>query len=81
MDEEEQIRRELDEFKLDVGRTAAEMTAKTYEVIGRSITDWSRMEGFLVHIVSAHSPRCFARCAMLGRSFLDCIRQLCTRSI
>jgi len=52
MDEEEQIRKELEEFKVDVGRTAAEMTATMYEAIGRSITDWSRMEGFLVHIVS-----------------------------
>jgi hypothetical protein len=52
MDEEEQIRKELEEFKVDIGRTAAEMTAKTYETIGRSITDWSQMEGFLVHIVS-----------------------------
>jgi hypothetical protein len=52
MDEEEQIRKELQEFKVDIGRTAAEMTAKTYETIGRSITDWSQMEGFLVHIAS-----------------------------
>jgi hypothetical protein len=52
MDEEEQIRKDLEEFKADIGRTAAEMTAKTYEVIGRSITDWSRMEGSLVHIAS-----------------------------
>jgi hypothetical protein len=52
MDEEEQIRKELEEFKVDVGRTAEEMTAKTYEVIGRSITTWSQMEGFLVDIVS-----------------------------
>ncbi len=52
MDEEEQIRKELEEFKVDIGRTVAEMTAKTYEAIGRSITDWSKMEGFLVHIVS-----------------------------
>lgn len=52
MDEEEQIRKELDEFKADIGRMAAEMTAKTYEVIGRSITEWSRMEGLLVHIAN-----------------------------
>lgn len=52
MDDEEQMRKELEEFKVDIGRTAAEMTTKTYQVIGRSITDWSRMEGFLVHIVS-----------------------------
>lgn len=52
MDEEEQIRKELEEFKVDIGRTAAEMTAKTYETIGRSITAWSQMEGFLVDIVS-----------------------------
>ena len=52
MDEEEQMRKELEEFKVDIGRTAAEMTAKTYQAIGRSITDWSQMEGFLVHIVS-----------------------------
>lgn len=52
MEEEEQIRKELEEFKVDIGRAAAEMTAKTYETIGRSITDWSQMEGFLVHIVS-----------------------------
>jgi hypothetical protein len=52
MDEEEQIRKELEEFKVNVGRTAEEMTAKTYEAIGRSITTWSQMEGFLVNIVS-----------------------------
>jgi hypothetical protein len=46
MDDEEQIRKELEEFKVDIGRTVAEMTAKTYEVIGRSITEWSQMEGF-----------------------------------
>jgi hypothetical protein len=46
------VRKELEEFKVDIDRTAAEMTAKMYEVIGRSITDWSRMEGFLVHIAS-----------------------------
>src|SRR6202051_401240 len=52
MDEEEQIRKELAEFKVDIGRTAAEMTAKTYEAIGRWITDWSRLEGALVHTAS-----------------------------
>jgi hypothetical protein len=51
-EEEEQVRKELEEFKEDVGRTAAEMAAHTYEAIGRSITDWSKMEGFLVHIAS-----------------------------
>lgn len=52
MDEEELTRQELEEFKAGIGRTAAKMTAKTYEAIGRSITDWSQMEGFLVHIAS-----------------------------
>ncbi len=52
MDEEEQQRKELEEFKADIGRTAAEMTATMYQAIGRSITDWSQMEGFLVHIAS-----------------------------
>lgn len=52
MDEEEKMRKELEEFKADIGRTAAQMTAKTYQAIGRSITEWSRMEGLLVHIAS-----------------------------
>jgi len=52
MDEEEQLRKELEEFKADIDRTAAEMTAKMHQAIGRSITDWSRMEGFLVDIAS-----------------------------
>lgn len=52
IDEAEQMRKELEEFKAYVGRAAEEVTAKTYEVIGRSITDWSQMEGFLVDIVS-----------------------------
>ena len=52
MDEEEQMRKELEEFKADISQTAAEMAATTYEVIGRSITTWSKMEGFLVDIVS-----------------------------
>jgi hypothetical protein len=47
MDEEE-----LEEFKADIDRTAVEITAKMYQAIGRSITDWSRMEGSLVHIAS-----------------------------
>jgi hypothetical protein len=52
MDEEEQMRKELEEFKADINRTAAEMTKAMYQAIGRSITDWSRMEGFLVNIAS-----------------------------
>jgi hypothetical protein len=52
MDEEEQMRKELEEFKADIDRTAVEITAKMYQAIGRSITDWSRMEGSLVHIAS-----------------------------
>jgi hypothetical protein len=44
MDEEEQMRKELEEFKADIDRTAVEITAKMYQAIGRSITDWSRME-------------------------------------
>jgi hypothetical protein len=51
-EEEEQVRKELEEFKADIGRTAAEITARMYQAIGRSITDWSRMEGSLVHIAS-----------------------------
>jgi hypothetical protein len=52
MDEEEQVRKELEEFKADIDRTAVEITTRMYEAIGRSITDWSRMEGTLVHIAS-----------------------------
>jgi hypothetical protein len=52
MDEEEQIRKELEEFKADIDRTAVEITTIMYQAIGRSITDWSRMEGTLVHIAS-----------------------------
>jgi hypothetical protein len=52
MGEEEQVRKELEEFKADVDRTAAEMTATMHQAIGRSITEWSRMEGSLVHIAT-----------------------------
>jgi hypothetical protein len=52
MDEEEQARKELEEFKAHIDRTTAKMTETTYAAIGKSITDWSRMEGFLVHIAS-----------------------------
>ncbi|WP_271612858.1 hypothetical protein [Bradyrhizobium sp. CCBAU 21362] len=53
MDEEvEHTRKELEEFKADIGQTAAEMTAAMHRAIGKSITDWSRMEGSLVHIAS-----------------------------
>ncbi|MCU1340335.1 MAG: hypothetical protein JWO19_5916 [Bryobacterales bacterium] len=52
MDEEEEVRKELEEFKADIDRTAAEMAARMHQAIGRSITDWSQMEGILVHIAS-----------------------------
>lgn len=52
MDEEERARKELEEFKADIGRTAAEMADRTHQAIGRSITEWSRMEGSVVHIAS-----------------------------
>ena len=52
MTEEEQIRRELEEFKAEVDRTTTELTEKMHQLIGSSITEWSRMEGLLVHIAS-----------------------------
>jgi hypothetical protein len=52
MDEEEQARKQLEEFKAEIDLTTAKITEKTYESIGRSITDWSQMEGSLVHIAS-----------------------------
>lgn len=52
MDEEEQARKELEEFKAAMDRTTAKITEKTYAAIGKSITDWSQMEGSLVHIAS-----------------------------
>ncbi|TWI71277.1 hypothetical protein IQ16_02896 [Bradyrhizobium huanghuaihaiense] len=52
MDEEEQARKDLEEFKVVIGRTATKMTDRMHHAVGRSITEWSRMEGFIVHIAS-----------------------------
>jgi hypothetical protein len=51
-EEEEQARKDLEEFKADIDRTAVEITESMYQAIGRSITHWSQMEGTLVHIAS-----------------------------
>ena len=52
MDEEEQARKELEEIKAQFDLTTDKVTKATYAAIGRGITTWSKMEGFLVHIAS-----------------------------
>jgi hypothetical protein len=51
-DEEELARREIEQVRIEVEQITDRVTDSFYKAIGRGITTWSNMEGYLVHIAA-----------------------------